>query len=505
MRTKQSANRAAAGRKTKVIALRREKLHNIRKERNAYPNDFKRDSFAADLHTQYGEISKEELDPQGIPLKVAGRMMLKRQMGKASFATIQDVTGQIQLYLNNKGVSQEVLDDFNHWDLGDIVGAEGTLFKTNHGELTVRVSNIRLLSKSLRPLPDKHKGLSDQETKYRQRYVDLIANEESRNTFIKRSQIIQSVRNFMVNEHYLEVETPMMHPIPGGATAKPFVTHHNALDIPLYLRIAPELYLKRLVVGGLERVFEINRSFRNEGMSVRHNPEFTMIEFYEAFSDYERMMQMAEDIIRNASRAVNGTAKISYNGKEVDLESPFERLTILGAIKKYNPHYTDEQLNDEEWLKKEIVKHGESLPPSPGIGSLQLALFEGCAEGKLWNPTFIVDYPVEVSPLARASDTKQGLTERFRIVRCRPRAGKRLFRVERPRRPSRTLQSASGAKRRGRRRSHALRCRLHPRDGIRPAADRRLRHRHRPLGDAADRFANHPRRDSVPADASRIR
>ena len=303
-----------------IIALRREKLHNIRQQRIAYPNDFKRDSFAADLHAQYGEISKEELDPQAVPVKIAGRMMLKRQMGKASFATIQDVTGQIQLYLNNKGVSQEVLDDFNHWDLGDIVGAEGTLFKTNHGELTVRVSDIRLLSKSLRPLPDKHKGLSDQETKYRQRYVDLIANEESRNTFIKRSQIIQSVRNFMVNEHYLEVETPMMHPIPGGATAKPFVTHHNALDIPLYLRIAPELYLKRLVVGGLERVFEINRSFRNEGMSVRHNPEFTMIEFYEAFSDYERMMQMAEDIIRNASRTVNGTAKISYNGKEVDLE-----------------------------------------------------------------------------------------------------------------------------------------------------------------------------------------
>ena len=372
-----------------IIALRREKLHNIRQQRNAYPNDFKRDSFAADLHAQYGEIGKEELDPQAVPVKIAGRMMLKRQMGKASFATIQDVTGQIQLYLNNKGVSQEVLDDFNHWDLGDIVGAEGTLFKTNHGELTVRVSDIRLLSKSLRPLPDKHKGLSDQETKYRQRYVDLIANEESRNTFIKRSQIIQSVRNFMVGEHYLEVETPMMHPIPGGATAKPFVTHHNALDIPLYLRIAPELYLKRLVVGGLERVFEINRSFRNEGMSVRHNPEFTMIEFYEAFSD--------------------------YNGKEVDLESPFERLTILEAIKKYNPHYTDEQLNDEEWLKKEIVKHGESLPPSPGIGSLQLALFEDCAEGKLWNPTFIVDYPVEVSPLARASDTKQGLTERFEL------------------------------------------------------------------------------------------
>lgn len=485
-----------------IIALRREKLNNIRQQRNAYPNDFKRDSFAADLQAQYGEIGKEELDPQAVPVKIAGRMMLKRQMGKASFATIQDVTGQIQLYLNNKGVSQEVLDDFNHWDLGDIVGAEGTLFKTNHGELTVRVSDIRLLSKSLRPLPDKHKGLSDQETKYRQRYVDLIANEESRNTFIKRSQIIQSVRNFMVGEHYLEVETPMMHPIPGGATAKPFVTHHNALDIPLYLRIAPELYLKRLVVGGLERVFEINRSFRNEGMSVRHNPEFTMIEFYEAFSDYERMMQMAEDIIRNASRTVNGTANITYNGKEVDLESPFERLTILEAIKIQSALHR-RAVERCGMAEKEIVKHGESLPPSPGIGSLQLALFEGCAEGKLWNPTFIVDYPVEVSPLARASDTKQRSDRTLRAFRCRARTGKRLFRVERPRRPSRTLQIASGAKRCGRRRSHALRCRLHPRDGIRFAADRRLRHRHRPLSDAADRFANHPRCDSVSADASR--
>ena len=398
-----------------IIALRREKLNEIRQQGIAFPNDFRRDAFAADLHAQYGEMSKEELDPQAVPVKIAGRMMLKRQMGKASFATIQDATGQIQLYLNNKGVSQEVLDAFNHWDMGDIIGAEGTLFKTNHGELTVRVSQIRLLSKSLRPLPDKHKGLSDQETKYRQRYVDLIANPDSRDVFIKRSQIVQAVRSYMVSEQYLEVETPMMHPIPGGAAAKPFVTHHNALDMPLYLRIAPELYLKRLVVGGLERVFEINRNFRNEGMSVRHNPEFTMMEFYEAFSDYERMMQMTEGVIRAASRAVNGTAKIQYNGKEVDLESPFERLTIVGAIKKFNPHYTDEQLNDAEWLKKEIVKHGEDLPHASGLGSLQLALFEGCAESKLWNPTFIVDYPVEVSPLARASDTKAGLTERFEL------------------------------------------------------------------------------------------
>ena len=398
-----------------IIAIRREKLNAIRAERIAFPNDFKRDSFAAELHEKYDALSKEELDPQAIPVKIAGRMMLKRAMGKASFATVQDATGQIQLYINNQGVGEAVHEDFKHWDMGDIVGAEGTLFKTNHGELTVRVSNVRLLSKSLRPLPDKHKGLADQEAKYRQRYVDLIVNPESRDTFIKRSRIIQTVRNYMVNERYLEVETPMMHPIPGGATAKPFVTHHNALDMPLYLRIAPELYLKRLVVGGLERVFEINRSFRNEGMSTRHNPEFTMMEFYEAFCTYERMMEMTEGVIRACAQAVCGTTKISYNGKEVDLESPFERLTILEAIKKYNPHYTDEQLFDEAWLKKEIVRHGESLPPAPGIGSLQLALFEGCAEGKLWNPTFIIDYPVEVSPLARASDTKPGLTDRFEL------------------------------------------------------------------------------------------
>lgn len=398
-----------------IIALRREKLREIRAKGVAFPNDFRRDAFAADLQSEYATLDKETLDSQNIQVKVAGRMMLKRGMGKASFATIQDMTGQIQLYINNQGVGEEVHQAFKHWDMGDVVAATGTLFKTNHGELTVRVSDVRLLTKSLRPLPDKHKGLSDQETKYRQRYVDLIANADSRDVFIKRSQIVQAIRQFMVNERYLEVETPMMHPIPGGATAKPFVTHHNALDMPLYLRIAPELYLKRLVVGGLERVFEINRNFRNEGMSVRHNPEFTMMEFYEAFSDYQRMMEMTEGVIRVAAMTACGTAKITYNGKAVDLESPFERLTILEAIKKFNPHYTDEQLHDVEWLKKEIVKHGESLPMAQGLGSLQLALFEGCAESQLWHPTFIVDYPVEVSPLARASDVKTGLTERFEL------------------------------------------------------------------------------------------
>ena len=398
-----------------IIALRREKLNAIRAEGIAFPNDFSRNAFAGDLQAQYGALEKAELDPQEIPVKVAGRMMLKRAMGKASFATLQDVSGQIQLYINNQGVGEEAHDAFKHWDMGDILGAEGTLFKTNHGELTVRVSKLHLLSKSLRPLPDKHHGLADQETKYRQRYVDLITSQESRDTFIKRSQIIQTVRHHMVNERYLEVETPMMHSIPGGATAKPFATHHNALDMPLYLRIAPELYLKRLVVGGLERVFEINRSFRNEGMSTRHNPEFTMMEFYEAFCTYQRMMEMTEGVIRAAAIAACGSAKISYNGREVDLESPFERLTILEAIQKYNPQYTHEQLNDEAWLKQEIVKHGEKIPPAPGIGSLQLALFEGCAEGKLWNPTFIIDYPIEVSPLARASDSKPGLTDRFEL------------------------------------------------------------------------------------------
>lgn len=398
-----------------IITLRREKLNQIRSEGIAFPNGFRRDAFAADLQAQYGALSKEELDPQNIPVKIAGRMMLKRAMGKASFATVQDMGGQIQLYINNQGVGEAAHEAFKHWDMGDIVGAEGTLFKTNHGELTVRVSKLHLLSKSLRPLPSKFHGLSDQETKYRQRYVDLMANADSREIFIKRSQIIQTIRQFMVDERYLEVETPMMHPIPGGAAAKPFVTHHNALDMPLYLRIAPELYLKRLVVGGLERVFEINRNFRNEGMSPRHNPEFTMMEFYEAFCGYERMMEMTENVIRAAAKAVSGSLNIQYNGKEVDLASPFERLTIVGAIKKFNPHYTDEQLNDAGWLKKEIVKHGESLPHAGGLGSLQLALFEGCAESKLWNPTFIVDYPVEVSPLARASDSNPALTERFEL------------------------------------------------------------------------------------------
>lgn len=398
-----------------IIAERRQKLHALREQGIAFPNDFKREHLAADLAAQYGEKSKEELEQLAITVSVAGRMMLKRVMGKASFATVQDGSGRIQFYINDQGVGADVHAAFKHWDMGDILAARGTLFKTNKGELSVNVSELRLLTKSLRPLPEKFHGLTDQEQKYRQRYVDLIVNEDSRKTFVQRSKIIQNVRETMVSEGYLEVETPMMHPIPGGATAKPFVTHHNALDMPLYLRIAPELYLKRLVVGGLERVFEINRNFRNEGMSTRHNPEFTMMEFYEAYADYQRMMTLTETIIRQAALAACGTTVVQYNSREVDLGQPFARFTILEAIRHYNPQYTDEQLNDPAWLSNEIKRLGGKLPPATSLGSLQLALFEESAESQLWQPTFIIDYPAEVSPLARASDQRAGITERFEL------------------------------------------------------------------------------------------
>ncbi|OQS44744.1 lysine--tRNA ligase [Chromobacterium haemolyticum] len=398
-----------------IMAERRQKLKSIREQRIAFPNDFKRSHFAQVLQDAHAGKEKEALEAEKIEVAVAGRMMLKRVMGKASFATLQDGSGRIQAYISNDGVGEALHAEFKHWDLGDIVAVKGTLFKTKTGELTVQASEVRLLSKNIRPLPEKFHGITDQETKYRQRYADLIMNEESRQTFIKRSKIIQKVRDVMVGQDYLEVETPMMHPIPGGAAAKPFVTHHNALDMPLYLRIAPELYLKRLVVGGLERVFEINRNFRNEGMSTRHNPEFTMIEFYEAYSDYQRMMEMTETIIRECALVSCGSTTVSYQGKEVDLGKPFDRFTIVGAIKHYNPQYTDAQLDDAAWVASEIKRLGGKLPPAPGLGSLQLALFEECAESLLWNPTFIIDYPVEVSPLARGSDSKPGLTERFEL------------------------------------------------------------------------------------------
>jgi len=381
--------------------------------------DFKPEHQAAALHAEYDALDKETLDPQNIPATVAGRMVLKRVMGKASFATIQDTTGRIQLFINKQNLTDEnseaIYDAFKHWDLGDIVGAKGTIFKTKTGELSIKVNELRLLTKSLRPLPEKHHGLSDKEIKYRQRYVDLITSEETRDTFKARSKVMAAIRNFMTGNEFLEVETPMLHPIPGGASAKPFTTHHNALDMEMFLRIAPELYLKRLVVGGFDRVFEINRSFRNEGLSVRHNPEFTMMEFYAAYTDYQWLMDYTEQCIRAAVTAVHGSAVITYDDKEVDLSKPFERLTIVGAIQKYAPDYTLDQLNDPEFLRTEIMKHGTKPFDHAGLGALQLALFEETAESQLWQPTYIIDYPVEVSPLARASDSDPEVTERFEL------------------------------------------------------------------------------------------
>lgn len=408
-----------------VMLERREKLKAIRENAKAnnsaaFPNDFKPTHKADALQAQYGEFDKDTLDPKSIPATVAGRMMLKRVMGKASFATIQDnsgenASGRIQLYVARDEVGEEVYEQFKHWDMGDFLGATGRLFKTRTGELSIHVTEIRLLTKSLRPLPEKFHGLQDQEVKYRQRYVDLITSEDTRATFIARSKVVSAIRNFMTEHAFLEVETPMLHPIPGGASAKPFITHHNALDMQMYMRIAPELYLKRLVVGGFERVFEINRNFRNEGLSVRHNPEFTMMEFYAAYTDYKWLMDFTEQCIRAAAIAARGTAVLQYQGRELDLSQPFQRLTIVGAIQQYAPQYALDQLNDATFLRAEILKHGTKPFDHAGLGALQLALFEEVAESQLWAPTYIIDYPVEVSPLARASDANPEITERFEL------------------------------------------------------------------------------------------
>ena len=398
-----------------VIAERREKLKAIRAAGVAFPNDFKPEHFAADLHQQYGELGNEALEGKAVTVKVAGRMMLKRVMGKASFATVQDRSGRVQLFISKDNIGEEIYESFKHWDLGDIVAAVGVVFKTKTGELSIKVSELRLLTKSLRPLPEKFHGLADQEIKYRQRYVDMIVSEETRNTFKARSKIVSAIRNFMVENEFLEVETPMLHPIPGGASAKPFVTHHNALDMQMTLRIAPELYLKRLIVGGFERVFEVNRNFRNEGVSVRHNPEFTMMEFYATYTDYKWLMDYTENCIRAAAMAACGTATLQYQGRELDFSKPFQRLTIVGSINKYAPQYNAEQLADAAFIRQELLKFGVKAFDHAGLGALQLALFEETAESQLWEPTYIIDYPIEVSPLARASDANPEITERFEL------------------------------------------------------------------------------------------
>jgi lysyl-tRNA synthetase class 2 len=398
----------------KLVAERREKLAAIRAQGVAFPNDFKPAHRAGPLHAAHDATEPEPLEAQAIPVSVGGRLMLKRVMGKACFGTLQDATGRIQVYVTLDAVGAEALAAFKHWDLGDILGAEGTLFKTKTGELSIKVSSIRLLTKSLRPLPSDYYGMADQEQKYRQRYVDLIVNEASRQRFIARSKAVSSIRSFMVDNGFLEVETPMMHPIPGGANAKPFTTHHNALDQEMFLRIAPELYLKRLVVGGFERVFEINRNFRNEGVSVRHNPEFTMMEFYAAWWNHRDLMDFTEEVLRHAARAAVGTAKLTYAEKEVDLESPFARLTVRDSLVEF-AGLTPEEADSAEALRAKLKHLGEEPPARWSLAELQFGMFEAAVEEKLWQPTFIIDYPVEVSPLARASDSNPGITERFEL------------------------------------------------------------------------------------------
>ncbi len=397
-----------------LIAERREKLAAIRAQGIAFPNDFKPTHHALELQRKHADQPNEELEPLAVKVALGGRMMLKRVMGKASFCTLQDGTGRIQLFVTRDALGETAYDAFKHWDLGDILGAEGTLFKTKTGELSVRVTTLRLLTKSLRPLPDKFHGMADQEQKYRQRYVDLITDEDARVRFAARSKAIASIRQFMVEHAFMEVETPMLHPIPGGANAKPFVTHHNALDQQMFLRIAPELYLKRLIVGGFERVFEINRSFRNEGISVRHNPEFTMMEFYAAYWNHHDLMDYTEAVLRHAARHATGSATLTYAGRTVDLDQRFARLTVQDSLVAH-AGLTAAEAVDAEVLRARLKAAGEEAPAHWKLAELQFGLFEAVVEEKLWDPTFIIDYPVEVSPLARASDTNPAITERFEL------------------------------------------------------------------------------------------
>ena len=397
-----------------LIAQRREKLNEMREQGKAFPNDFRRDSISDDLHAEFGEVDKEAFEELGKEVKVAGRMMTRRIMGKAAFATIQDMGSKIQLYVARDLLPEGFYNnEFKKWDLGDIVGATGVLFKTKTGELSIRVSEIRLLTKALRPLPDKFHGLSDQETCYRQRYLDLIANEQSRETFKTRSKIVSFIRSYLSEKNFMEVETPMMQVIPGGATARPFMTHHNALDMDMYLRIAPELNLKRLVVGGFEQVFEINRSFRNEGLSTRHNPEFTMLEFYWGYADYHMLMDLTEDLLRQLALKVKGQTQVEYQGEVYDFGQPFVRMTVVEAILAHSNDITREELDNIESARAIAERLEIPMKDSYGLGKVQIEIFEAIAEHKLMQPTFITEYPAEVSPLARRNDDNPFITDRF--------------------------------------------------------------------------------------------
>ncbi len=397
----------------RLIAQRREKLAELREQGNAFPNDFRRNVMNAELSSEYADWSAEQLAESPRRVSIAGRMMTKRVMGKASFANIRDMSGDMQLYVKRDDLPEGVYAQFKRWDLGDIIAAEGVMFRTQKGELSVLVDNIRLLTKSLRPLPEKFHGLSDQETRYRQRYVDLIMNEASRDVFRLRTRIIDGVRRYLMSKDYLEVETPMMQAIPGGATARPFTTYHNALDMDLFLRIAPELYLKRLIVGGFERVFEINRNFRNEGLSTRHNPEFTMVEFYQAYANHHDLMDLTEDMLRTVTQDVLGTSKVHYQGLDIDFAKPFTRMTVKESILHFNPGIKPEQLETLEAAREIAAGLDIPIKETYGLGKVQIEIFEKTVEHRLMDPTFITAYPTEVSPLARRSDDDPFVTERF--------------------------------------------------------------------------------------------
>ena len=397
-----------------LLALRRAKLEDLKSKGNAFPNDFRRDALAEDLHTSYDSVEKDKLESKNIEVSVAGRVMLQRVMGKASFITIQDLTGQIQAYIKKDNLGEEVYKEFKKWDLGDVVGLKGKLFKTKTNELTVEASSIFLLTKSLKPLPEKHAGLVDTEQRYRKRYLDLLTNPESLEVFKKRSSILSEIRNIFTEQGYLEVETPMMHPIPGGAAARPFQTYHNALDMDLYLRVAPELYLKRLVVGGIEKVFEINSNFRNEGLSTKHNPEFTMLEFYTAYADYEDQMNFMESLIRTLAERVLGKTVIEQNKQKYDLSKAFQKLTLVDSIVKYLG-VKKERLEDRKELEKMAKKLEVENIKESSDGKLQLEIYEKGVEGELDKPTFIVGYPKDVSPLSRTQDDNPDYVDRFEL------------------------------------------------------------------------------------------
>ncbi len=401
---------------SQLVEQRRAKLADLRARGEAYPNDFRRDTLAADIHARYAEATAEALEANPARCTVAGRMMTRRVMGKAAFAHIKDMSGQLQLYIKRDAVGEAAYEAAKDWDLGDILGAEGTVFRTRTGELSLAVDRVRLLAKALRPMPEKFHGLTDQEVRYRQRYLDLMTSDRAREVFRLRTQMIDFIRRFLQERGFLEVETPMMQVLPGGAAARPFVTHHNALGIDLYLRVAPELYLKRLVVGGFERVFEINRNFRNEGLSPRHNPEFTMLEFYQAYADYRDLILLTETLLRELAIAVLGTSTVTYQGHEIDFGQPFRCLTLKESILAMNPGVTVDELDDPERIRDTAARLQVPLETGMGLGRIQTEIFEKTVEHQLLSPTFITHYPAEVSPLARRSDGDPFVTDRFELI-----------------------------------------------------------------------------------------